>query len=247
MDEVARLSAAAESFLNGLVDAENTAVIGYSMGGYGALNTIGAGYNSVLADFVGEAVGGRLAGAEGYAADPRVKAAVLIAPFGGNLALVGAPGVSFWDDEALGEITIPTFWIGGSHDDIAIYDGIVRLFDNSVNSERYLLTYENALHNTAPNPPVSGIGLSKDEYERYADPVWDEARINNVNQHFITAFLGYYLKGDEAMAEYLNLAVENASEGVYAVDDTGEPTEENTYWAGFPNRTALGMSLRQGE
>ncbi len=247
IDEMARLSTDASSFLNGLVDAENTAIIGYSMGGYGALNTIGAGYNTMLGNFVGEAVNGRLAGAAGYEADPRVKAAVLIAPFGGDLSAVGAPGMGFWDDEALSNITIPTFWIAGSHDDVAIYDGVVRLFDNAVNSERYLLTYENALHNTGPNPPPPGIELSKDEYERYADPVWDEARINNVNQHFITAFLGYYLKGEEAMADYLNLAVENASEGVYAVDDTGNPTEAHTYWKGFPSRTALGMSLRREE
>lgn len=247
IDEVARLSTESDSFLNGLVDTENTAIIGYSMGGYGALNTIGAGYNAVLGGFVGEVVNGRLAGAEGYAADPRVKAAVLIAPFGGDLSVVGAPGLSFWDDEALGGITIPTFWIAGSHDDVAIYDGIVRLFDNAVNSERYLLTYDNALHNTAPNPPPTGIELSKDEYERYADPVWDEARINNVNQHFITAFLGYHLKGEAAMADYLNLAVENANNGVYVVDDSGTPTESNTYWTGFPPRTALGMSLRRGE
>lgn len=247
MDEMARLSSDSASFLNGLLDAENTAIIGYSMGGYGALNVIGGGYNAVLGGFVGPAVASRLAGAEGYAADPRVKAAVLIAPFGGDLTAAGAPGVSFWDADALSNIEIPTFWIAGSRDDVAIYSAIVGLFDSATNSERALLTYDNALHNTGPNPPPTGIELSLAEYERYADPVWDEARINNVNQHFITAFLGLYLKNDESMSDYLNLAVENAEDGVYAVDDAGNPTAENTYWMGFPNRTALGMSLRQGE
>jgi predicted dienelactone hydrolase len=247
LDEMGRLSADPDSFLNGLVDAENVGLIGYSMGGYGALNVIGAGYNAILGGFVGPSVEGRLAGAEGYAADPRIKAAVLIAPFGGDLTAAGAAGLSFWDGEALGGISIPTFWIAGSRDDVSIYSGIVSLFDNAVNSQRHLLTYENALHNTGPNPPPAGIDLSLAEYERYADPVWDEARINNINQHFITAFLGQHLLGDESMAAYLTVAVENANDGVVALDEAGEPTADHTYWPGFAPRTALGMSLRTGQ
>ncbi len=247
IDEMARLNGDSTSFFSGLVDAENTAIVGYSMGGYGALNTIGAGYNGILGNFVGPAVAPRLAATEGYAADPRVKAAILIAPFGGDLKFAGFPGLSFFDPAALGGIQIPTFWIAGSHDDVAIYSGIVKLFDNTANSERYLLTYENALHNTGPNPPPMGIAMTLGEYARYADPVWDEARINNVNQHFITAFLARYLHNDESMSDYLNLAVENASDGVYKVDEAGNPTAEHTYWKGFPDRTAVGLSLRQGQ
>lgn len=247
IDEMARLTADSASFLSGLVNAENTAIVGYSMGGYGALNVIGAGYNGVLGGFVGSSVTPRLAATEGYAADARVKAAVLIAPFGGDLKFAGFPGLSFFDPTALGNITIPTFWIVGSKDDVAIYDGVVKLFDNTIHSERYLLTYANALHNTGPNPPPTGIEMSVDEYARYADPVWEEARINNVNQHFITAFLARYLNNNENMSDFLNVAVEDSGEGVYAVDDAGNPTEEHTYWKGFPNRTALGLSLRQGE
>ncbi|MBI5929781.1 MAG: dienelactone hydrolase family protein [Chloroflexi bacterium] len=247
IDEMARLNADSTSFLSNLVNSENTAIVGYSMGGYGALNVIGAGYNGVLGNFVGSSVTPRLATTEGYAADPRVKAAVLIAPFGGDLTFAGFPGLSFWDPASLGDINIPTFWIVGSRDDVAIYSGVVGLFDDAINSERYLLTYQSALHNTGPNPPPTDITLSLDEYGRYADPVWDEARINNVNQHFITAFLGLYLNNNEAMSDYLNLAVENSEDGVYTVDEAGNPTADYTYWKGFPNRTALGLSLRQGQ
>jgi predicted dienelactone hydrolase len=247
MDEMARLSADGASFLNGLVNVENTAIVGYSMGGYGALNVVGAGYNPVLANIAGPGSAPRLAGAEGYAADPRVKAAVLIAPFGGDLTAAGFPGLGFFDPPAMEGIAVPTFWIAGSNDDVAIYAGITKLFDASVNSERHLLTYNAALHNTGPNPPPAGIEQSLADYERYAEPVWDEARINNVNQHFITAFLGTYLKADESLAQYLDLAVENAEEGAWKLDGEGNPTPEHTYWAGFPNRTALGLSLRAGE
>jgi pimeloyl-ACP methyl ester carboxylesterase len=229
-------------FLAGLVDAENTGLIGYSMGGYGALNTIGAGYNAVLTNFLGPVADSVLASSENYAgADPRVKAAVLFAPWGGNLAAVGAPGVGLWDAEALANISIPTLWVVGSQDDVSLFSGVVGLFDNATNSERYLLTYDNALHNVAPNPPpVEATELG--DYQRYADPVWDERHMNNVNQHFVSAFLGQVLRGEDQSA-VLEPQVEDANEGVYSVDDAGNFTETHTYWAGFAPRTALGLSL----
>jgi alpha-beta hydrolase superfamily lysophospholipase len=247
IDEMARLNSDETSFLNDLVDAENTAVIGYSMGGYGALNTIGAGYNAVLQNFIGDVALPIMAGTAGYAADDRVKASVLFAPWGGDLSAVGAPGVGLWDAEALADIEVPTLWVAGSEDDVAIYDGIVNLFNNAVNSERYLLTYQNALHNVAPNPPPYIEDMSFGDYERYNEPAFGNERINNVNQHFVTAFLDLYLKGNETMSDYLNLDVEFSNDGVYATDDEGNFTEEHTYWMGFPNRTALGMFLQRGE
>jgi hypothetical protein len=49
-----------------------------------------------------------------------------------------------------------------------------------------------------PPPEALEAGLHLDEYPRYADSVWDQRRINNVNQHFITAFLGIHLKDIES-------------------------------------------------
>lgn len=243
LNEMARLGEEDE-FFGGLVDTDNTAIIGYSMGGYGALNAIGAGYNATLAGFLGPLITPRLAETEGYldGIDPRIKTAVVFAPWGGDLSVFGIPG-GMWDAEAMAGITIPTLWVAGSEDDVSMYDGIVSLFDNSVNSDRYLLTYDNALHNVVPNPPppeATALG----DYERYADPAWDEAHINNVNQHFVTAFLGLHLKDNSDYADFLNQDVESANDGVYAVDDSGEFTDEHTYWTGFAPRTALGLSLR---
>ncbi len=34
-----------DSFLAGMVDADHTALIGYSMGGYGSINAAGAGFS----------------------------------------------------------------------------------------------------------------------------------------------------------------------------------------------------------
>lgn len=242
LNEMARLGGE-DGFLNGLLDADNTAIIGYSMGGYGALNSAGAGYNSTLQRFL-PVIESRMEGNEVYEAsvDPRVKAIVVFAPWGGDLSAFGMPGVGFWDAEALGTIEIPSLWIAGELDDVAGYDAIVSLFDSAVNSERYLLTYENALHNVAPNPPPAEA-VDFPDYERYSEPAWDERRLNNINQHFVTAFLDQVLKGVDNSV-YLNPAVEHANDGVASFAEDGTPNADNTYWAGFLPRTATGMSLR---
>ncbi len=248
IDEMERLNAG-DDFLSGLVDPNNTAIIGYSMGGYGALNVAGAGYTEgmVASGFVpGGALSVRQAG--NIEADPRVKAVVAFAPWGGPAALeaIGQPGASFWDPEGLAGLTVPTLFIVGSEDDVAGYEGGVKyLFENAVNAERYMLVYENARHNVAPNPPPAAAQVNLTEYSRYAEFAWDETRINNINQHFVTAFLGEKLKNEDYGA-YLDL-VPLSNDGVYAVDDSGAPTEDYTYWEGFKPRTAVGLEFYKGE
>jgi len=243
IDEIAKLSQA-DGFLSGLVDAEHSAVVGYSMGGYGALNSAGAGYNQILQGFFPQ-IEPRMAGNPDYEAslDDRIKAIVVFAPWGGDLSGFGAPkNTGVWDDEAFAGIKIPSFWVTGSLDDVSGYEAMVGMFDNAVNSDRYLLTYDNALHNVAPNPPPASVRNFAD-YERYSEPAWDERRINNINQHFVTAFLNQYLYNQDHSA-YLNPAVEDANLGVTSVDNAGNPNDEHTYWAGFLPRTATGMTLR---
>lgn len=243
LNEVAKLSEA-DHFLNGLVDAHNTAIIGYSMGGYGALNTAGAGYNQILQGFFPQ-IESRMAGNPDYEAslDDRIKAIVVFAPWGGDLSALGLPkNTGVWDVSALSGIKIPSFWVVGSLDDVSGYEAIVGMFDNSVNSERYLLTYDNAFHNVAPNPP-SPFVEDFSTYEHRSEPVWDERRINNINQHFVTAFLNHYLYNQDH-SSYLNPSVEDANLGVTSVDNAGNPQADHTYWAGFLPRTAIGMTLR---
>lgn len=119
---------------------------------------------------------------------------------------------------------------------------------------RALLTFNNANHNAgAPYPsPVEGYDfdpvLGFAPYEHYADAAWDTARMNNISQHHITAWLGKYLKGESNKDEYLAL-IPNSNDGVYAVED-GEATADHTYWAGYPNCTAKGLRfewLRAGD
>jgi hypothetical protein len=64
--------------------------------------------------------------------------------------------------------------------------------------------------------------------------------MNNIAQHFVTAWLGQYLKGDAGMAEYLTL-VPNSNDGVWAVNEDKSHKPEHTYWNGFQDRTAKGL------
>lgn len=231
LNEIDKLSQqGSNSFLSDLVDVSKTGLVGYSMGGYGGLNTCGAGYSEAAVQFYKSMTGGndaldeRIMGSESYGKmmDSRIKAFVAMAPWG------MANGV--WDAQGLAGLKVPTFFIAGSEDDISGYEkGIKAIYEGAVNSDRYLLTYVNARHNVAPNPPTVETmqeGLNIDEYLRYADSVWDMRRINNVNQHFVTAFLGMHLKGEDNM-EYLDL----------------EPNATTGNWKGFKPRTSIGMEL----
>ena len=64
--------------------------------------------------------------------------------------------------------------------------------------------------------------------------------MNNIAQHFITVWLGKYLKSDAAMDDYLDL-VENSNDGVWSMNEDGTPKEDHTYWKGFDKDTAKGL------
>lgn len=235
VNQVADLGAAkSDHFLSGLVDAEHTAVVGYSMGGYGALNAAGAAYSDKAINlFTGMTGGSKALVTRGMESeefkqsyDSRIKAVVAFAPWGMKQGV--------WDAETLKGLKVPTFFIAGSEDDVSGYEkGIKAIYTGAVNADRYLLTYANARHNVAPNPPPADAlqpGLHIDEYYRYAEPSWDERRINNINQHFVTAFLGVHLKQQD-YGKFLDLK---------------ENSNEET-WPGFIPRSSTGMELLHTE
>lgn len=250
LDEIARLTAEDGSFLSGMADPDRTAIIGYSMGGYGAVISAGGGVTRASTEYEWGAPDGtlqvHLAGSESHGGlpDERVKAVVAFAPWGMN--------TGFWDEEGLKGVRKPIFYVAGSVDDVSLYeDGVRKIYDLSVSApQRYLLTFENANHNAAAPIPAPAESWKRSEklgyapFDHYADPVWDTVRMNNIAQHFVTAFLGRQLKQDEAMDAYLDV-IENADEGVHALEEDGTPKPEHTYWKGFANRTAKGLSLRQ--
>jgi len=231
INEMERIGAkGSKNKIEGLVDANNTAIIGYSMGGYGVLNVGGAGYSEALAGFFtgmtrgSTSISVNTANNEEYKklTDNRIKAIVAFAPWGMERGV--------WDAEGLKGLKTPTFFIAGSQDDISGYEkGIKLIYEGAVNADRFLLTYKNARHNIAPNPPPAeslAPGLHIDEYYRYAEPSWDQRRLNNINQHFITAFIGKYLKNQDNSA-YLDL----------------QKNSNEKDWTGFKPRSSTGMEL----
>lgn len=244
LNEMARLSADGTSFLGGLADANNTAVIGYSMGGYGAVITSGGGVTQTSIEYPWGTphglLGAHKAGSDTHNAliDPRIKTAVAFAPWGMNFG--------FWDAEGLSGIGIPMLFVAGSQDDVSGYEnGIQAIWQGATSVDRALLTFDHANHNAGAPYPAPAESFEFDATlgfypaEHYADAVWDTARMNNISQHFVTAWLGDYLKGDADAGAYLDL-VPDSNDGVYAMAD-GAFTADHTYWKGFPDRTAKGL------
>ncbi|WP_341212095.1 dienelactone hydrolase [uncultured Limimaricola sp.] len=236
--------AALEDGIGAVTDGDRAAVIGYSMGGYGALLFSGAGLTE---DFRAlpyapphQLLDINAMGSETLAElpDERVKAVVAIGPWGRNREA--------WNAEGLSAVEKPLMLIAGGVDDVSGYEAIRSIFMETTQTERHLLTFDNANHNAAapmPAPEESWAvseALGNAPFDHYADPVWDTVRMNNITQHFVTAFLDLHLKGDAAKAEYLDL-VPDSAKAVWDRAEDGTPHETDTYWAGFANRTAKGL------
>ncbi len=229
-----------------MADTANAAVVGYSMGGYGALIYSGAGVTQTSVDYPWGApkglLGAHLAGSDSHAAltdDPRLKAVVAIGPWGRNF--------NFWDAGGMSGISRPLMLIAGSVDDVSSYPAMRAMFDEATGTNRHLLTFNHANHNAAaPMPaPAEALaatpgGADQAPADHYLDAVWDTRRMNNITQHFITGFMDLHLKGDQDKSAYFDL-LPNADDSVHALNEDGTKKPEHTYWEGFLPRTATGL------
>ncbi len=256
IDELRSRAARPDGFLHELIDADRVAIVGYSMGGYGALAAAGAGYSREGSAFRAMVPGGLLAPMthddEGFEAIERdhIRAIVAIAPWGAQ-----APHRN-WSEGALADLRKPVLFIVGDQDDVSGFeDGVRKLFEQSAATERYLLVYQNARHNVGGNPPPAEALEGFKIFESYGEPVWRKDRILAINQHFITAFLDLHLKGDESKRSYLLPPTTNSNDGQWplergqsAGDDfsPGEGVDGFTYWKGFRRRWAVGLELHVG-
>ena len=235
------------NFLKGIVDDAHVAIVGYSMGGYGALASAGAGYSpqGLPAKIVpGNYLADWTASNPKYVAHLRqeVKAVVAIAPWGAQ------PPYNSWDAEGLAGIRIPMLMIAGDQDDISEFsNGIKPAFEKAINSDRCLLVYENARHNVGGNPPPPEALSNFTTREFFDEPIWRKDRITAINQHFITAFLDLYLKGDESRRDYLHVAPEKSNDGTWPLAQGesvgGKFSDGKNYWKGFHRRWAVGLEM----
>jgi predicted dienelactone hydrolase len=233
----------------GLIDPALTALIGYSMGGYGVLTAAGAGLDpqSAACKFV---PGGLLVP---YASGgdkqnllriQNLKAVVAIAPWGGSVAVWGTTG--------LAGITAPLFLIAGDHDHTVDYaSGARGILEATTGARRYLLTYKGGGHALGFGPAPAEMRHGLWDISWFEDPVWRKERIIGINLHMITAFLDRFVKGDESRASYLDGLVPESSDGHWqapagtAYDAVSPGTAGVTLWKGFQRDYAEGLELLQ--
>lgn len=227
------------------IDADKVAVLGYSMGGYGALATAGASYDPASATL------GRLPAAAQkiLATDApdiaaKIDALIVFAPWGGQ------PDSRVWTPQSLARITAPTLVVGGDHDDIVNFrEGVSWIFDQLSGTNRHMLVYREARHNIVGNPVPFAAQTAFPVIEFMNEPVWRQDRINMINQHFVRAFLDLHLKGDTAKAAYLNVPTEIAGKGDWptgfgeSVGGMMAGEGQPKYWRGFQRRWALGLEM----
>lgn len=239
--------------LGKLIDTQSIGIIGYSMGGFGALTTAGAGYDAASATFkqIPPALMAPFTtGNAAFAASrpKNIKALVLIAPWGSQ------PAQRSWTTASLQAIRAPMLYVVGDADDIVDHKlGVGYLFEHTKSATRNLLIYQNARHNTGGNPAPAEALDDFVSREYFDEPVWRKDRIAAINQHFITAFLDLNLKGMADRASYLAVPTVKSNEAKWTV-----PFGQNTYgtfasgtndtaeyWRGFQRRWALGLEMHQ--
>jgi predicted dienelactone hydrolase len=247
--DIAFVTAQLRATLGRQIDPAQVALIGYSQGGYGVLTAGGAtldpdGPNMTLV------AGGWLKKVARGTADagaikvPGVKAIIALAPAGGAAK-------SAWGAKGLAAITAPLLLIQGDADPVVDYKtGALAVFGGAVNADRYLLTYRQAGHAIALNPAPAEMRGSVWDMDWFEDPIWRQERLNAINLHFITAFLGLHLRREADKLAYLNVAVTNSDDGEWNAPagtpwGAYSPGEDGvTLWKGFQRRHARGMELR---
>jgi predicted dienelactone hydrolase len=237
--------------LGKMIDANNIGVIGYSMGGFGALATAGMDYDpasGVFKQLPAEAQAAIFdSQAKGRPIAAKIKAVVALAPFGGR------PESRAWTAATLAQSKKPILVIGGSDDDIVdMKNGVSWIFEQMTAKSRHMLVFLNARHNVGGNPPPLEANDDFSTREYFAEPVWRTERINAINQHFITAFLDLHLKADAAKLAFLNVPTARGGDGVWPLaplENVGGKTateKESGNWMGFQRRWALGLEMRDG-
>ncbi|WP_419252715.1 alpha/beta hydrolase family protein [Caulobacter sp. ErkDOM-YI] len=242
-----------QGLLKGVYDAGKVGLIGYSMGGFGALATVGAGFDAQGPLY--KLVPGELL-KPFTTLDPSfeaglpkgVKAMVGLAPWG------GAPPLRAWSAQSLAGVKTPSLLIVGDHDDVSGYaEGVAWIYDALRGADRHLLVYANARHNIARDGTPPSLTGQFQSVERYEEPVWRRDRILAINRHFITAFLDANLKGDPGKGAYLTVPTPESGKGAWPLAQgasvgaqTAIPGDAATagYWPGFQRRWALGLTLR---
>lgn len=230
------------SFFKDVIAQDKAGLIGYSMGGFGAVNTVGGCFNfskemagrftaqtdeqkmAYMQTILNTCAGGKSSVND---ADDRWKAMVAFAPWGGQYQL--------FDPNALAQVKVPSLYISGALDDVSGYQGVRWLYENTGKADVMLLTYHQARHNIAPHPAPQEAWATEMDLGHYYEPVWDNQALNTNNNHFVLAMMDCYVKKHSKACEYLSPRGES--------DQQSSDGRQLPPWIGFDNRFAAGMKL----
>ncbi|MGB3724915.1 MAG: acetylhydrolase [Glaciecola sp.] len=228
--------------------ANEAGVIGYSMGAFGALNTVGACYDfpsALVSSFIQSQDPAKVKGMQTVlntcsagqypqavtgskvVSDSRWQAMMAFAPWGGQHKV--------FSYDSLANITVPSMLVSGNLDDISIYAGIQDIFAQFDHADHYMLTYLNARHNIAVHPAPKEAWQVEIDYGHYFEPAWSQQRLNQINQHFALAMMDCYLKQKTDKCAFL--ALDGNSNQVNPEGGLSAP------WKGFDNRYSTGMEF----
>jgi len=233
----------ADFALSAITNTDRAGLLGYSMGGYGALNTVGGcydfspgtlqqiGFPEPMAKKLAPVFNFCNAGRERV--DPRWSAMVALSPWGQE------HGVH--DPDSLGKIDVPSLLMVGEQDDIVGFDpGVKSIYEAMAPQERHMLVYENARHNIAPHPAPEVAYNNLDDLGHHIEPAWSVEQLNSINQHFVLAFMDCHVKAQSSACDFLP-TTERALQTKRA-DGSFTPA-----WPGFKDRWGAAMRFYRGE
>ena len=229
-----------------LVDLGNVGLIGYSMGGYGAIGSAGAPYRFADGPLANLPQTARDSLLQATSQPAPIKSLVLFSPWGGQ------PDSRAWDEAGLAKIAVPVLAVAGNRDDVVNFqDGVSWLFRSMTGAQRWMLVYREARHNIVGN----AFELDDDSpfmaAEFLKEPVWRSDRLNAINQHFVTAFLDLTLKGETGKRAYLDLPTVDSDGGEWPtsfaeqLNGTIAGPAQDQYWRGFQRRWATGLEMHR--
>jgi len=228
-----------DSEIANITNTDKAAIIAYSMGGYGAINTVGGCYaftapalqavgvpaehSETLLPVFNSCNGGR------ESTDPRWKSMLAFSPWGGEL--------NIHSTESLNSIKVPSLYVAGSLDDIVGFEnGVKSLFNKAGSPETMLMVYQNARHNIAAHPAPQVAYQDDLDIGHHYEPSWDIETLNRINKHMSLAFLNCYVKELDSFCSYLpvreDIAQTKLSDG-----------KLSQTWPGFKERWGTGVSF----
>ena len=224
-------------------DPSRTALIGYSMGGYGALTAAGAPIDPAMAGLSRGVLAPYAAGGAKAATlrSANLKAVVALAP------AVRFGAVPIWTDAGAGAVRVPLLLVAGDRDRVVGYDNVRGLFTAQAAAPRYLLTFREAGHSIALLGAPPEMRQRFWDIDWFEDAVWRKDRLLAIQTHFITAFLDRYVKEEAQKAAYLDGLVEDSDTGRWHGAPVGRVAQYSpgppaaTVWKGFQPGRVAGM------